>query len=61
MLAPFADEFSLPEGMIYLDVNSLGAMPKAALARAQEVILKEWGIDLIKSWNKAGWFTLVEY
>ncbi|MBT6033363.1 MAG: kynureninase [Kordiimonadaceae bacterium] len=60
VLAPFADEFDLPEGMVYLDGNSLGAMPKAALARAQEVILKEWGTDLIKSWNKAGWFNLVE-
>ena len=35
-------------------------MPKAAMARAQQVIENEWGIDLIKSWNKAGWFNLVE-
>jgi kynureninase len=60
VLAPFADEFVLPKGVVYLDGNSLGAMPKAAIARAQEVILKEWGTDLIKSWNKAGWFNLVE-
>lgn len=59
-LAHFADEFYLPEGIIYLDGNSLGAMPKAAKARALEVINQEWGEDLIKSWNKAGWFNLVE-
>jgi len=59
-LVKFADEFHLPDGMIYLDGNSLGAMPKASKARALEVIEKEWGEDLIKSWNKAGWFELVE-
>ncbi|MDP3785846.1 MAG: kynureninase [Undibacterium sp.] len=57
-LGKFRNEFSLPEGMIYLDGNSLGALPKAALLRAQEVIQQEWGNDLIKSWNKAGWFDL---
>lgn len=60
ILAPFADEFHIPENVIYLDGNSLGAMPKAAKARALEVIDQEWGEDLIKSWNKAGWFNLVE-
>ena len=60
VLAPFADEFHIPDGMIYFDGNSLGAMPKAAKARAIEVIEQEWGTDLIKSWNKAGWFNLVE-
>ncbi|MBT7582222.1 MAG: aminotransferase class V-fold PLP-dependent enzyme, partial [Kordiimonadaceae bacterium] len=60
ILAPFADEFRIPEGLIYLDGNSLGAMPKAAMERAKHVIEQEWGTDLIKSWNKAGWFDLVE-
>ncbi|MCA1855135.1 kynureninase [Massilia oculi] len=50
--------FELPPGIIYLDGNSLGARPKAALARAQEVVAQEWGQDLIKSWNSAGWFDL---
>ena len=50
--------FDLPEGIIYLDGNSLGARPRAALARAQEVVAREWGQDLIKSWNTAGWFDL---
>lgn len=57
-LAPLRGHFVLPEGIIYLDGNSLGAQPKAALARAQEVIAKEWGIGLIRSWNTAGWFEL---
>jgi kynureninase len=57
-LAPLRQQFSLPDGVIYLDGNSLGAMPKAAMLRAQQVVNQEWGTDLIKSWNKAGWFDL---
>ncbi|MDY7540637.1 kynureninase [Undibacterium sp. RTI2.1] len=57
-LATLREEFDLPKDVIYLDGNSLGAMPKASLTRAQEVIRQEWGNDLIKSWNKAGWFDL---
>ncbi len=57
-LAPLRAQFDLPEGVIYLDGNSLGACPKAAAARAQTVIAQEWGHDLIRSWNKAGWFDL---
>lgn len=57
-LAALREEFDLPKDVIYLDGNSLGAMPKASLTRAQEVIRQEWGNDLIKSWNKAGWFDL---
>ncbi|UGQ44673.1 kynureninase [Massilia endophytica] len=55
-LAPLRDQFDLPAGVIYLDGNSLGARPKAALTRATEVIAREWGKDLITSWNTAGWF-----
>ncbi|MDQ2989767.1 MAG: kynureninase [Pseudomonadota bacterium] len=57
-LAPLRDQFDLPEGVIYLDGNSLGARPKSALARATEVIAREWGHDLIRSWNTAGWFDM---
>ena len=57
-LAHYRDEFSLPEGVIYLDGNSLGAMPTAAPARAREVVEGEWGTDLIRSWNKNHWFDL---
>ncbi|HVK95751.1 MAG TPA: kynureninase [Noviherbaspirillum sp.] len=58
VLSPLRDRFELPDNVIYLDGNSLGARPKAALSRAQQVIADEWGADLIRSWNKAGWFEL---
>ncbi len=51
-------QFDLPAGTIYLDGNSLGVLPRATLARLQEVVQKEWGHDLIKSWNTAGWIDL---
>jgi len=57
-LAPLRAQFDLPPGVIYLDGNSLGARPRSALQRAQQVIQQEWGVDLIRSWNKAGWFDL---
>ncbi|HFC04371.1 MAG TPA: kynureninase, partial [Rhizobiales bacterium] len=57
-LASYRDLFHLPEGVIYLDGNSLGAMPKSApdiMARAVE---GEWANGLIRSWNDAGWWQL---
>jgi kynureninase len=57
-IAVLRHEFALPDDVIYLDGNSLGPRPKAALSRAQTVITEEWGTDLIRSWNKAGWFDL---
>ncbi|MEH6436933.1 kynureninase [Massilia sp. DD77] len=57
-LAPLRERFDLPQGVIYLDGNSLGARPRAALARAQQVVAQEWGVGLIKSWNTAGWFDM---
>lgn len=57
-LAAFRDEFALPEGVIYLDGNSLGAMPRGAAERAREVLEREWGHDLIGSWNTNHWFEL---
>jgi kynureninase len=57
-LAPLRERFDLPDGVIYLDGNSLGARPRAALARAHEVVAREWGQDLIRSWNSAGWFEM---
>ncbi|MFM7378243.1 MAG: kynureninase [Erythrobacter sp.] len=57
-LAEFRERFTLPEGVIYLDGNSLGALPKATPARLQAVIEGEWGERLIRSWNDAGWFDM---
>ena len=57
-LASFRDRFDLPEGVIYLDGNSLGALPKAAKGAALWAIEEEWGRELIKSWNTAGWIDL---
>jgi kynureninase len=54
-LAPLRDQFDLPPGVIYLDGNSLGALPKATASRVQDVVRREWGRDLIQSWNTAGW------
>ena len=50
------DQFSVPEGVIYLDGNSLGVMPKTAAAKVARVLTQEWGVGLIRSWNTAGWF-----
>ncbi|MBT2302917.1 kynureninase [Variovorax paradoxus] len=57
-LAALRDLFILPEGVIYLDGNSLGVLPKAAPARIAEVVAKEWGEGLIRSWNSASWIDL---
>ncbi len=57
-LRPLRDEFDLPDGIIYLDGNSLGPPPKAALRRLRETSEKEWARGLIKSWNDAGWIDL---
>jgi kynureninase len=57
-LRPLRDLFSVPPGLIYLDGNSLGVMPKTAAARAAQVVSQEWGQGLIRSWNTAGWFDL---
>ncbi len=49
------DAFIIPEGVIYLDGNSLGPLPKAVAARVQSMIADEWGKMLIRGWNGAGW------
>ncbi|MGI9514401.1 MAG: kynureninase [Anderseniella sp.] len=48
--------FHLPDGVIYLDGNSLGPLPKKAAARIAQTVTDEWGDLLIKGWNEAGWF-----
>ena len=59
-LRALRQHFSLPPGVIYLDGNSLGALPAATAARVAEVVAQEWGKDLIKAWNTAGWISLSE-
>ncbi len=48
--------FSLPAGVIYLDGNSLGALPIGVAARLQKAVVEEWGVGLIRSWNDADWY-----
>jgi kynureninase len=57
-LAALRDQFVLPEGVVYLDGNSLGALPRRTAARLAEVAEREWGEGLIRSWNSAGWIDL---
>ena len=57
-LRSLRDLFALPDGTIYLDGNSLGVMPRTTPARVADLVTREWGQDLIQSWNKAGWFAM---
>jgi len=59
-LARFREAFVLPQGVIYLDGNSLGPLPKATAPRLAEVAEREWGQGLITSWNAAGWIEAPE-
>ena len=52
------EQFVLPAGVVYLDGNSLGALPRSASARVAAAVTEEWGQGLIRSWNSAGWFDL---
>src|SRR5579863_5452496 len=54
-LKNFRARFALPPGIIYLDGNSLGAMPRATAPRLDDVIRLEWGEGLIRSWNDRDW------
>ncbi len=51
-------QFTLPEGVIYLDGNSLGVLPNTTASRVAKVVTEEWGQGLIRSWNSAGWFDM---
>jgi len=54
-LAPLREQFALPPGLIYLDGNSLGALPTATTGRVAQTLRDEWGNGLIGSWNAADW------
>jgi kynureninase len=64
-LGPVREQFALDEpdarGVIYLDGNSLGPLPRRTMARLQQTVEAEWGRDLIRSWNSAGWITLTQH
>jgi kynureninase len=57
-LAGLRTRFALPDGVIYLDGNSLGALQPAVAARVRTVVEREWGQGLIRSWNEAHWVDL---
>ncbi|PZT85043.1 MAG: kynureninase [Citromicrobium sp.] len=57
-LAGYRARFDVPEGVIYLDGNSLGCLPSATPARLEQVVREQWGRDLIRSWNAAGWIDM---
>lgn len=54
-LGSLREQFLLPHGVIYLDGNSLGALPRATPARVARVVEYEWGGGLVTSWNRHGW------
>lgn len=60
LLASFRERFQLPEGVIYLDGNSLGPPSVNMRVRIESLVADEWGSDLITSWNRHGWFRLPE-
>ena len=57
-LRELRQQFSVPDGVIYLDGNSLGVLPNTAAARVAKAVTEEWGQGLIRSWNSAGWFDM---
>ena len=57
-LAPLRERFSLPQGVLYFNGNSLGALPKTAAAGIGRVVREEWGRGLVESWLDADWFFL---
>lgn len=57
-LRSMRERFVLPEGVIYLDGNSLGAASPAVFGELQKAATQEWAEDLIRAWNTAGWFDM---
>jgi len=55
---PKKELFHIPDGVLYLDGNSLGPLPRSVPGRVAEVLQAEWGEQLIRAWNKAGWMAL---
>ena len=57
-LAAFRNRFLISDGVIYMNGNSLGPLSRDAKARIDKVISEEWGSELIRAWNSAGWYEL---
>ncbi|HSK26790.1 MAG TPA: kynureninase [Jiangellales bacterium] len=57
-LGPLRERFDLPDGLVYLDGNSLGPLVRGVRERVAHVVAEEWGRDLIRSWNTAGWYEM---
>ena len=57
-LASYRERFVIPDGVVYLDGNSLGALPRGVPDRLATVVAEEWGQGLIGSWNSAAWIDL---
>ncbi|MFG2603514.1 kynureninase [Streptomyces sp. NPDC048514] len=56
VLAPLAERFLIPGGVVYLDGNSLGPLPAAVPPALADLVTRQWGTDLIRSWNGNGWW-----
>ena len=51
--------FDLPEGVVYLDGNSLGPLPRAAVEAVARTMRADWGRELIRAWNTCGWMSRI--